>query len=337
MKKIFLVFILFISFCTAEEDLIQSIENEEMSNVNDFTPQTTVLNETTSTTVFNKLDFPRRGIIQTSYTQKIPDELLPGHKSMDNRNYEFTTYPYESDEVIFNIEYIKLNEERLNCANVINAEIEGVFDAEIQDRLESASYYTKEDAEADGLMYINYLDVTYNFLELGEVYSVIYYFNSYSTGAAHPNTYSRTYTYNREGCQKVEFEQIFDSNSNYIEIINAEIVNQLCAPNIPTESTCEYVSLFESYNNSLKINGENIFNKGTTKFALSQYGLYIQFWEYDFYGASGSELILLPWIVLEDVLDKNGEYVDTFMKAYCVYDKYEFTEYEPMWEWVCES
>ena len=124
---------------------------------------------------------------------------------------------------------------------------------------------------------------------------------------------------------------------NFIDVINNEILNQLCAPNIPIESTCEYVSLFESYKNSLKINGENIFNKGTTKFALSQYGLYIQFWEYDFYGASGSELILLPWIVLEDVLDKNGKYVDTFMKAYCVYDKYEFTEYEPMWEWVCES
>lgn len=337
MKKIFLVFILFISFCTAEEDLKQSIENEEISNVNDFTPQTTVLNETTSTTVFNKLDFPRRGIIQTSYTQKIPNEIRSSHKSLDNRNYEFTTYSYESDEVIFNIEYIKLNEERLNCANVINAEIEGVFDAEIQDRLESASYYTKEDAEADGLMYVNYLDVTYNFLELGEVYSVIYYFNSYSTGAAHPITYSRTYTYNREDCQKVEIEKIFDSNLNYIEIINAEIVKQLCAPNIPSESNCEYVSLFDSYNNSLKVIGENIFNKGTTQFALSQYGLYVQFWEYDFYGASGSELILLPWITLEDVLDKDGVYSSSFMKAYCVYDVYESTDYEPMWQWICED
>jgi len=337
VKKILLIFILFISFCATEVESTLISESQEIVKENTFTPQTTVLMETVPTTIFDKLDFPRRGIIQNSYSEQIPRELLPGYKSLDNRNYEFTTYPYESDDVVFNIEYIKLNEDRLNCANVINAEIESIFDAEIQDRIESATYYTKEDAEADGLMYINYLNVTYNFLELGEVYSVIYYFNSYSTGAAHPITYTRTYTYNRDDCQKIDFVKIFDTNSNFIDVINNEILNQLCAPNIPTESNCEYVSLFESYNNSLKINGENIFNKGTTKFALSQYGLYIQFWEYDFYGASGSELILLPWIVLEDVLDKNGKYVDTFMKAYCVYDKYEFTEYEPMWEWVCNT
>ena len=334
-KTIILAFITIISCGGIDVPIEESTINTESS-----TTTSTTIQPTTTTllvdTIPNK-DFPRRGIIKTSYTEDIPDELFPGHKTSDNRNYENASYPYESDAVAFSINYLKLNEERLPCASVINNEIENIIKNEIESREETATYYTKEEAEADGLIYINYLNLTYNFLEIGEVYSVIYFFNSYSTGAAHPITYPITMTYDLKSCEKVDIEKIFNPGLNYIEVINTEIVKQLCAPKIPTESNCEYVSLFDSYNNSLKINGENIFNKGTTKFALSQYGLYIQFWEYDFYGASGSELILLPWIVLEDVLDKYGVYSSSFMKAYCVYDVYESTDYEPMWQWICED
>ena len=38
-----------------------------------------------------------------------------------------------------------------------------------------------------------------------------------------------------------------------------------------------------------------------------------------------------------DVLDKYGVYSSSFMKAYCVYDVYESTDYEPMWQWICED
>ena len=315
-------------------------KEESTINTESSTTTSTTIQTTTTTLLVDTnsgKDFPRRGIIKTSYKEDIPDELFPGDKTTDVQNYEYAIYPFESYAVSYSINYIKLNEERLTCAGVINSEIENIIKKEIESREETSTYYTKEDAEADGLTYINYLNLTYNFLEIGEVYSVIYFFNSYSTGAAHPITYPITMTYDLKSCEKVDIEKIFNPGSNYLEVLNEEILKQLCAPYDVEEDLCEYVSLFRSYNNGLVINGETMFTKGTTKFALSQYGLYVQFWEYDFYGASGSELILLPWIVLEDVLDKNGEYVDTFMKAYCVYDKYEFTEYEPMWEWVCNT
>ena len=48
---------------------------------------------------------------------------------------------------------------------------------------------------------------------------------------------------------------------------------------------------------------------------MGQYGIFVQFWEYDFYYASGDELILLPWHNLSYALDPNSIYSE-ILKIY---------------------
>lgn len=336
LKKIVIFALVAIISCGGNDIPIEESNiNTELTTTTTSQPTTTTLIEEITTYV----DFPRRGIIKTSYNKEIPSELVSDHKTSDTRNYENTFYPYESDAATYSINYLKLNENRLSCANVINSEIQNIIQKEIGRWEDSSSYYTKEDAEADGLMYVNYLELSYNLVELGEVFSIIYFWHSYSTGAAHPITHPIAMSYDLKSCEKINVRNIFDTSSEeYLNVLDIEIVKQLCAPLSVEKEACRYVEDYAYYKKFLQDNKDSdIFSSSTTQFAVGQYGLFVQFWEYDFYYASGSELILIPWLVIEDVLDIDGVYTNSFMRAYCVYDTYEFTEYEPMWTWICED
>ena len=174
MKR-YLILLLLLSFCGGSAEVIDETAFVEEILTTTSTSTTTTLLENMTTYV----DFPRRGIIKTSYNKEIPSELVSDHKTSDTRNYENTFYPYESDAATYSINYLKLNENRLSCANVINSEIQNIIQKEIGRWEDSSSYYTKEDAEADGLMYVNYLELSYNLVELGEVFSIIYFWHSY--------------------------------------------------------------------------------------------------------------------------------------------------------------
>ena len=76
------------------------------------------------------------------------------------------------------------------------------------------------------------------------------------------------------------------------------------------------------YNNLLDMNEmwdnlpRSILFNDPTSFAVGQYGLFIQFWEYDFGYAGGQPLILIPWIDLMPILNRNSEYADGFLRSF---------------------
>ena len=333
-KSLIFLLLFFISCSNSSEETLETVELIETTIAAELT--TTTTSQPTSTTLIEAIttyvDFPRRGIIKTSYNKEIPSELVSGHKTSDTRNYENTFYPYESDAATYSINYLKLNENRLPCANVINSEIENIIQNEIGRWEDSSSYYTKEDAEADGLKYVNYLELSYNLVELGEVFSIVYFWHSYSTGAAHPITHPIAMSYDIKSCEKINVRNIFDTSSEeYLNVLDVEIVKQLCAPLSVEKEACRYVENYAYYKKFLQDNKDSdIFSSGTTQFAVGQYGLFIQFWEYDFGYSSGEELILLPWHDISITLNKNGPYSD-ILKIYSQKNELA-TEFEPQWE-----
>jgi len=333
--------LLFLNACssTIEEQSVETVastvSSQTTTSVTSSTTTTTIIDTTTST--INK-GIRRRGIIKNNPFEEIPSEIISGHKLGATKYFEEATYEVESDAVAYNLKYFKLNDSEIRCAEKINADIVSRIEDAVAVEEELATYYTREDAEADGLMYINYLELSYNLVELGDVYSIIYFWHSYSTGAAHPITNPMALSYSLKNCELINIRDIFDTSSDeYLQILDQEIINQLCAPLSVEDEKCAYDDDYAAHKNFVDGKGADILSTGSTQFAVGIYGLFVQFWEYDFYYASGSELILLPWKYLEDVLDKNGIYVDDFMRMYCVFDTYNFTDYEPLWTWICED
>jgi hypothetical protein len=333
-------FLLFLNACssTIEEQSVETVASTVSSQTTTSvtTSTTTTMIDTTTSTIIEGIR--RRGIIKNNPFDDIPREINSGHKRGATKYFEEVTYEVESDAVAYNLKYFKLNESEILCAEKINSDIVSRIEEAVAVEEDLATYYTKEDAEADGLMYINYLELSYNLVELGDVYSIIYFWHSYSTGAAHPITNPMALSYSLNNCELINIRDIFDTSSDeYLKVLDQEIINQLCAPLSVEDEKCRYDDDYATHKNFVDGKGADILNTGSTQFAVGIYGLFIQFWEYDFYYASGSELILLPWKYLEDVLDKDGVYVDDFMRAYCVFDTYNFTDYEPMWTWICED
>ena len=66
--------------------------------------------------------------------------------------------------------------------------------------------------------------------------------------------------------------------------------------------------------------------------AISRYGLFVQFWDYEVGGYGGrAELILVPWYDISKILDKDGPYAD-ILKIYSE-EYWNATIYEPEWSY----
>ena len=301
----------------------------------------------TTTTIANTLENrERRGIIKTFRDTDIPKEIITNSKGMADRNYSNKTIVPESEEVTYEIDYLHLNPDYLgDCAEIINTETLKFINERIDWEEEiAATVYGKEEAEADGYTnYINWVNLTYNLVGIDTdagVFSIFYHWNTYSSGAAHPITGSFSLNYDLRDCEKIEILEIFNlENNQYIDILNREVLLQLCAP----QRNIDECDFNYSYNNLLDMRTmwdnlpRSILFNDPTSFAVGQYGLFIQFWEYDFGYAGGQPLILIPWFDLMPILSKNSEYADGFLRGFCIYDKYNFTSFEPKWSWVCED
>ena len=107
-----------------------------------------------------------------------------------------------------------------------------------------------------------------------------------------------------------EIQKLFDaSNTEYEDLISQEMLNQLCAN--ATKDECEVFLNFTDPFPTL-----TVLLDCCSAFAVSEFGLFVQFWQYEVSGfAQGSELILLPWYDLVPVLVKNGPYLNV-LKEY---------------------
>ena len=102
------------------------------------------------------------------------------------------------------------------------------------------------------------------------------------------------------------------------------MLNQLCAN--ATKDECE---IFLNFTDPFPTLTELLDCCST--FAISEFGLFVQFWAYEVSGyAQGEELILLPWYDLVSVLDKNGPYSDV-LKEYSEIS-WIVSIFEPKWD-----
>jgi len=103
-------------------------------------------------------------------------------------------------------------------------------------------------------------------------------------------------------------------------VIEVEVLKQLCAQDgIVKTDNCEYYNyllkdFYEWRFGEERSEKWNIFDSSSTSFGVGQYGIFVQFWEYDFYYASGAELILLPWSDIARILDPNSIYAEILKK-----------------------
>jgi len=193
----------------------------------------------------------------------------------------------------------------------------------ISDKKSILENYTPEDAEEDGYEFWEQLLVYYDIVEVSDfVVSVIITNQSYSFGAAHPVSYPVSLNFDLRDCNEISITKLFDVNSGYEDVLLHEMQLQVCSPLY--EDLCN--QYFEKEPKSL-IDLE----KCCSVVAISQYGLFINFWEYEVSGyAQGAELILIPWAGIASNLDKDGPYAD-ILREYSQMS-WLVTPYEPEWD-----
>ena len=192
------------------------------------------------------------------------------------------------------------------CSSEVNSTIEETVNNLIEDKKLVLEYTNPEEAEEEGGRFAEWLFIDYDFVELSEeVISIFISYSTYSFGAAHPISATMSFNYLVEDCSEFEIQKLFDtSNTEYEDLISQEMLNQLCA--YATKTSCD---IFLTFNDPLPTLTELL--DCCSAFAISEFGLFVQFWEYEVSGyAQGSELILLPWYDLFPALDENGPYLN---------------------------
>ena len=346
MKK-FLILLIFFLACSGDEAYIEpttTVQDTTTTTVQDTTTTTVQDTTTTSTSTTVLKDFDeksreRRGIFP--YDEDYSKKGTLAKVTLPIANGIITTVDISPKDTIRTYEIIYpqvKNHPSQACYDSINTEIENYVTTYVESDLGTEIYrkeIKEEEYDPGGYSYYSWMNLRYEIIEASdEVYSLFLYWDSYGAGAAHPISDPYSFNYDIKNCKKITILDLFDTNKNYVEggyvgekyidIIHREVVLQLCAPE--TIESCEsYAYSFDNFYDE-----PNIFLAGTTEFAIGQYGLFIQFWEYDFGYSSGEELILLPWNDISITLNENGPYSD-ILKIYSQKNELA-TEYEPEWE-----
>ena len=327
MKK-YLIILLVLIACSPDDTLSTTEETvQEESVIEETVQEESVIEETVQeeSVIEETQDTPARdfrysrGVLRYSPSQHIPlvmkaeetyteAEIIPEHKYIE---YFF-----------YNVRFPQFKEE-IACSEKINIRIANIMNKFINDQKSVLAYYTPEDAEEDGMPYSEQLSVYYDIVEVSElVVSLIITHQSYSFGAAHPITYPVSLNFDLSNCDEINISELFNNDTAYEEALRNEMQLQLCSP--------LYEKLCEEYNlEEIKPLAE--LENCCSVFAVSEYGLFVQFWEYEVSGyAQGAELILIPWGGLVEFLDINTPYAD-ILKNYSE-KSWIVTPYEPEWD-----
>ena len=299
MKR-YLILLLLLSFCGGSAEVIDETASVEESSTT--TPTSTTTTQTTIIKQEESLDTSERryrGVLRTSIRQSVP--LV-----YDFKNYTETVINPDHE----NIEYFSYEirmpviDDSQKCASEVNTAIEDTVNNLIEDTKSVLEYTNPEEAEEEWGGFSEWLSIDYDIVELSEeVVSIFISYSTYSFGAAHPISATIGFNYLVEDCSELEIQKLFDaSNTEYEDLISQEMLNQLCAN--ATKDECE---VFLNFTDPFPTLTELL--DCCSAFAISEFGLFVQFWAYEVSGyGQGSELILLPWHDLVPVLDKNGPY-----------------------------
>jgi len=321
MKKITILFLL-ISFCGGSAEVID--ENTAVENSSTTSMPTST---TTTQTIIIKQEEPLdtserryRGVLRTSIRQSVP--LV-----YDIRNYTETVINPDHEYIEYFGYDIRMPvvDDSQKCASKVNSAIEDSVNNLIEDTKSVLEYTNPEEAEEEWGGFSEWLSIDYDIVELSEeVISIFISYSTYSFGAAHPISATIGFNYLVEDCSEFEIQKLFDaSNTEYEDLISQEMLNQLCAN--ATNDECE---IFLNFTDPFPTLTELLDCCST--FAISEFGLFVQFWEYEVSGgAQGEELILLPWYDLVPVLDQNGPYSNV-LKEYSE-RSWLVSLFEPKW------
>jgi len=321
MKKITILFLL-ISFCGGSAEVID--ENTAVENSSTTSMPTST---TTTQTIIIKQEEPLdtserryRGVLRTSIRQSVP--LV-----YDFKNYTETVINPDHEYIEYFGYDIRMPvvDDSQKCASKVNSAIEDSVNNLIEDTKSVLEYTNPEEAEEEWGGFSEWLSIDYDIVELSEeVISIFISYSTYSFGAAHPISATIGFNYLVEDCSEFEIQKLFDaSNTEYEDLISQEMLNQLCAN--ATNDECE---IFLNFTDPFPTLTELLDCCST--FAISEFGLFVQFWEYEVSGgAQGEELILLPWYDLVPVLDQNGPYSNV-LKEYSE-RSWLVSLFEPKW------
>ena len=299
MKR-YLILLLLLSFCGGSAEVI-----DEAATVEESSTTTSISTTTTHSTIIKQeeqlgtSERRHRGVLRTSIIQSVP--LV-----YDFKNYIETVINPDHEYIEYFVYDIRMPviDDSQKCASEANSAIEDTVNNLIEDTKSVLEYTNPEEAKEEWGGFSEWLSIDYDIVELSEeVISIFISYSTYSFGAAHPISATIGFNYLVEDCSEFEIQKLFDaSNSEYEDLISQEMLNQLCAN--ATKDECE---VFLNFTDPFPTLTELLDCCST--FAISEFGLFVQFWEYEVSGyAQGSELILLPWYDLVSVLDKNGPY-----------------------------
>ena len=351
MKKFLVFFLVFVSCIQADpsEEEIQELIDEAVEEAISTTTTTTLLTTTTTTFIASE-ELKYRGIFPWDEngrkTSTIQQVTLPIDQGVI-KNIDISPKESVRDYAII---YPQIEDHSSqNCYDTINEEIKNTVTLYVERDFEGEAFrkeLKEEEYDPGGYTFYSWLYLEYEIIEASnEVFSAFFYWDSYGAGAAHPISDPFSINYDIRNCQKIDFNKFFDENnwagfegySLYKQIVEIEVLRQLCAVDGEVKlpiNNCEYdellLSFYEWRFGEDRSEKWNIFDSSSTSFALGQYGIFVQFWEYDFYYASGDELILLPWYNLSYALDPNSIYSE-ILKIYSQ-RKELATIYEPEWD-----
>ena len=322
MKKIIILFLL-ISFCGDNAETI-----EESSGVVENTTTSTLNSSSTTQTTSIELEESSdsserryRGVLRTSILQSVP--LVYDFKDYTEKvikpNHEYIEY------FVYSIRMPVVDDSQ-KCASEVNSAIEDTVNNLIEDTKSVLEYTNPEEAKEEWGGFSEWLSIDYDIVELSEeVISIFISYSTYSFGAAHPISATIGFNYLVEDCSEFEVQKLFDnSNTEYEDLISQEMLNQLCAN--ATKDECE---IFLNFTDPFPTLTELL--DCCSAFAVSEFGIFVQFWEYEVSGfAQGSELILLPWYDLVPALDKNGPYSGVLREYSEI--SWIVTIFEPKWK-----
>ena len=321
MKR-YLILLLLLSFCGGSAEVIDEAATFEESSTTTSTSTTT-----TQTTIIKQeksLDTSERryrGVLRTSIRQSVP--LV-----YDIKNYTETVINPDHEYIEYFGYDIRMPvvDDSQKCASEVNSAIEDSVNNLIEDTKSVLEYTNPEEAEEEWGGFSEWLSIDYDIVELSEeVISIFISYSTYSFGAAHPISATIGFNYLVEDCSELEIQKLFDASSTeYEDLISQEMLNQLCAN--ATNDECE---IFLNFTDPFPTLTELL--DCCSAFAVSEFGLFVQFWEYEVSGfAQGSELILLPWYDLVPALDKNGPYSGVLREYSEI--SWIVTIFEPKWK-----
>lgn len=296
MRK--LIVLLLLVSCTSE-----TVKLEEPSITTEISTSTTIIDETTTTTfspIQEEVNRIYRGVLRRSMYQNIPI-VYTSLESFEQKKIE---PEHEYLEYFFYDIRIPVINDDVACSDVVNRKIETIVSRLVAEKKSILNFTNPMEAEEEWGGFGEYLTIKYDIVEISDdVISIFISNETYSWGAAHFVSYTEPINVFVNDCSDLDVFQLFDtSNDEYQETITLEMQNQICA--VLTAEECSDLLKFTQPFPSL----EDL-TQCCSAIGISRFGIFVQFWEYEISSFSeGSELILVPWYYLSEVIDRNGSY-----------------------------